>query len=705
MNNWQLAGLTIRFSLFACISLETTSGCGQVVESTVYGWGTVGEKNNLPDSKTKMGRVSNDFQIMATEVTNEMYCDFLNAVARDDDPFKLYSHLMESHFWGGISKVSLHGKWHYTCKKNYEQLPCVFVSWFDAARFVNWFHFGKPRDLGCVLATTEGNANVGAYDTRDFPDSVLAAVSARQRNREARYWLPSGDEWIKAGFYGGDGKWWRYATMSDSTPTSTGPTIGDNNAANYYRDGWAAPAPHLLPVRSYPATRTWAGTFDQAGNVAEWVEDIVPDGRGFRKALGGALFRQLVSLERNYFEGDRPDKKLSTFGFRVARTVNASAPPRLDKGASMGLNPSQGSGVGNKASAVTGDYVLIGDPGNPADVFYGSHGAVGYAFEMARCELNNQEYISFLNAVAQEADPFGLYDVDQTTGILGGIVREETSDGKWLYSAKPGWGKRPVNYISWWSLARYANWHHYGKPAGGRSGVGTTEGTSTTGAYDTRLFEAVKNGKMRPGKDFGKRNLEAKYWIPNEDEWYKAAYYDPTKMGARPYWDFPVQTDNIPDNFTLPGGGRSINYQKDDDLAVGPPFYLAEVDAYPAAASHYGTLQQGGNVWEWLEGWQYGKVGVRALRGGSFGYTEIGPHASNCDPGEISERSYVFGGRLARTAGNQQEVHRGFKDKVMLYVRKASMRQWMLAIVGAGIVSWMVGFTMGRGLRKSRKSA
>lgn len=57
-------------------------------------------------------------------------------------------------------------------------------------------------------------------------------------------------------------------------------------------------------------------------------------------------------------------------------------------------------------------------------------------------------------------------------------------------------------------------------------------------------------------------------------------------------------------------------------------------------------MQQGGNVWEWIESWQYGVVGIRGLRGGSWSYTAFGLNACNTDPGGLNDYSYVFGARL-----------------------------------------------------------
>lgn len=112
-------------------------------------------------------------------------------------------------------------------------------------------------------------------------------------------------------------------------------------------------------------------------------------------------------------------------------------------------------------------------------------------------------------------------------------------------------------------------------------------------------------------------------------------------MGKRKYWDYPNRS-------CTPPSSDEANYLLNNHLSYGAPYYLSDVDNYINAASYFGTLQQGGNVWEWIEDWQNGSVGIRGLRGGSFGYTEFGLHCLNTDPGGINDESYVFGARIAR---------------------------------------------------------
>jgi uncharacterized repeat protein (TIGR02543 family) len=85
-------------------------------------------------------------------------------------------------------------------------------------------------------------------------------------------------------------------------------------------------------------------------------------------------------------------------------------------------------------------------------------------------------------------------------------------------------------------------------------------------------------------------------WIPSENEWYKAAYYDATKGGTGGYWLYPTQSDTLAGN-TI-GVANSANYY-DGDYVGFPGMALTDVGAYGAnSASFYGTNDQGGNVAE-----------------------------------------------------------------------------------------------------------
>ena len=50
----------------------------------------------------------------------------------------------------------------------------------------------------------------------------------------------------------------------------------------------------------------------------------------------------------------------------------------------------------------------------------------------------------------------------------------------------------------------------------------------------------------------------ARYWIPTENEWYKAAYYDPAKsgVGSPGYWAYPTRSDTMPSPVSADSDGN-----------------------------------------------------------------------------------------------------------------------------------------------------
>ena len=252
--------------------------------------------------------------------------------------------------------------------------------------------------------------------------------------------------------------------------------------------------------------------------------------------------------------------------------------------------------VGAPASAVTIDWVTVGDPGNACDVQAGGcFGAVDYVYKISKYEVTNAQYAEFLNAVAA-ADPNGLYDTGMESTIWGGITRSGT-DGSYTYAVKAGFADKPVDFVSFWDALRFANWIHNGQPTGAQD-----SSTTEDGAYTITAQGIVDNSITR--------NAGATIFLTSEDEWYKAAYYDAV---SATYFDYPTGTD-AQTGCVLPASdtGNSANCWP----ATSPLGALTDVGAYPLSGGPYGTFDQGGNVSELNEVVILGLY--RGLRGGSW---------------------------------------------------------------------------------------
>lgn len=613
----------------------------------------VGDIDNSP-ARNNHGAVNYEYEISTFEITNSQYCVFLNSVAtKDNDKYQFYSPIMGQNFMGGVVKVVDGENVKFVVKPGYENKPIIGVSWKNAIYFINWLNYNCDLiEIGADQSSLRpyflGNRKGSSYDLRD--GNIV-------RRDDSRYWMPNIDEWQKACYY--NGKNWDYKYLSDG--------------ANIYsiEKGWAYGFPHIKDV-GFGVSPTYYGTYDQQGNVAEWIEN----GNGeFKYALGGSLIRPFKYAIFGEYEGDFPDKSIATFGLRICRTANkklrAIAPDFTLKKDTLFIKNNQKAIIRDKNGGV---YVTVEFPGNEGDVVNQYKGRVNYKYNISKYELTNQEYCNFLNSVAQKNDYYRLWDSNMEFSVCGGINRVIRSDGSFLYVVKPNYEKKPVSYIGFYELARYANWLHFGCPYGSEV-LGVTEGTNEIGAYDTSDFELVRFGKKKVSKEFGQRNKGAKYWIPNEDEWYKAAYFDPTIIGNRKYHDYPTRSSDIP-ALTM------ANFMRDSQYSIGQPYFVADVDAFSQYASFFGTVQQGGNVWEWTESWQYDIPGCRSLRGGSWQYTEYGMNAINEDPGGINDKSYLFGGRLCKSYDNDgyENIENSFADDIYLKIHLMSKKQLLLIV-------------------------
>jgi formylglycine-generating enzyme len=253
------------------------------------------------------------------------------------------------------------------------------------------------------------------------------------------------------------------------------------------------------------------------------------------------------------------------------------------------------------APAYAMNFVTVGLTNNPPDdetacqagttlICRSNIGAVPYTFQIAATEVTNQEYVDFLNAVAT-SDPNGLFNLGMQTQI--GEISRFGSSGSYTYEATPGFEDRPVRYIDWFRALRFANWWHNGMPLGPQ-GPATTE----DGAY-TLLGANPPDVVRNPG---------ARYWLPSEDEWYKAAFYDPL-IGW--YHDYPTGSDVPPAGEVPPGSTNAANLCPLSVSEGGPascedgksdgPGHTTDVGSYVNSPSPWGTFDQIGNVWEFLE--------------------------------------------------------------------------------------------------------
>lgn len=249
------------------------------------------------------------------------------------------------------------------------------------------------------------------------------------------------------------------------------------------------------------------------------------------------------------------------------------------------------------------EFVEVGAPGNAADDT--GFGAVPYVFRIGKTEVTAAQWVVFLNAKAGADRDGGLWNNDMDTTRSGeGVrcdIRREGEPGSFVHRVAPEKANRPVTHASFLDACRFCNWLHNGQ------GDGDTE----TGAYTLGGYRGTDGRRIR-------RNPEARFFVPNEDEWYKAAYFDSAKPGGAGYWDYPTRSDTRPGR--EPDSENAANHWTDGPL--DPVHFFTEAGSFPRSTSAWGTLDQAGNAAEWTELLQ--PPFLRGIRGGAFDTDDAG---------------------------------------------------------------------------------
>ena len=236
---------------------------------------------------------------------------------------------------------------------------------------------------------------------------------------------------------------------------------------------------------------------------------------------------------------------------------------------------------GSGANQFQMEFVTIGNAGNAADTAGEpiNVGAVNGEYGLGKFEVS-EDMITKYNA---------------NFGTANSLVITKDTRGT----------AKPATSVSWNEAARFVNWLNTstgGFAAYNFTTSGVNDNIAVWTAADTLDYDAANPY----------RSKRATYVLPNSNEWYKAAYYNPTNST---YYDFPNGSNTVPtavasgtDAGSAVYGGGSVTGPADVDQAGG--------------LSPYGVMGLGGNVYEWEEssfGGDYSSGSQRVVRGGSWG--------------------------------------------------------------------------------------
>jgi formylglycine-generating enzyme required for sulfatase activity len=229
---------------------------------------------------------------------------------------------------------------------------------------------------------------------------------------------------------------------------------------------------------------------------------------------------------------------------------------------------------GSGPHVFTIDFVHVGDPGNPADA--SGYGSVPYEFRMGTHEISAD---AVLKAAAS-----GLDNV--------------TAASNWT-------GNRPAAGLTWYEAAAFVNWLN--TSTGHRAAYNLTWNGSD---WVLELWSSQE--AWQAGGENRFRHKDARYFLPSENEWFKAAYYSPDASSYSIY----ATGGNIEPIAVASG--------TDADTAVyAQPFAQGTAEVTLAGGlSPFGTMGQSGNLWEWMEtafdGINDSSAEDRPIRGGDL---------------------------------------------------------------------------------------
>jgi hypothetical protein len=254
------------------------------------------------------------------------------------------------------------------------------------------------------------------------------------------------------------------------------------------------------------------GTYDQNGNVSEWIEDTSAISTGGTQFVAGGSWSTTTdpTIGASGLKHIESLPRISGYdyvGFRLASQYNLSDTNSLGLQFVSISNPNNIADTGNFYLLQDDDYISFELP---------NLGSVNKNYRIGTYEITNNQYSIFLNAVAQTNDR-SLYKQQMTNDPVGGITRYgDGSTNPYEYTVKPNMGNKPVVFVDYLSVIRFINWLHNGALL---VNILDIDSILDFGAYD--IFPIGDSSYLV------NKNIYQKYWLPNLNEWHKAAYFEP----------------------------------------------------------------------------------------------------------------------------------------------------------------------------------
>jgi hypothetical protein len=364
------------------------------------------------------------------------------------------------------------------------------------------------------------------------------------------------------------------------------------------------------------------------GEIEHWVEDVVRRenllsllltelaARGFLSRNSGAT--ATARRQRRVGNGasaiQEPNNAYSTKPMQTQfskRILTASAAVLC----AFTVTSAHADTFGSGPNTFTLDFVTIGNAGNADDagagggIYSSPYGGVSYGYRM------------------------GTYEISQDQ------ITKATAGGLLNVTAGAHTGNEPAANMTWFEAAAFVNWLNDQRTPG-------LKAYNLTGVSSLTPWASVD--AWQAGGENLYRHKDAYYFLPSEDEWYKAAYHKNDGVTAN-YWDYATGSNSTPIQALTDGtlAGSAVY----NGVEAGAPADPADVNL-AGGLSAYGTMGQNGNVYEWAEsafdGINNSSSEFRALRGGLWANTELYLRSSDRDSFDVPSNSdFYVGFRVA----------------------------------------------------------
>jgi formylglycine-generating enzyme required for sulfatase activity len=231
-------------------------------------------------------------------------------------------------------------------------------------------------------------------------------------------------------------------------------------------------------------------------------------------------------------------------------------------------------GIG--ANQFTIDFVPISGSTNPTS----GYGIVNNDYRMGKYEITNDQWAKFKAAYGTVAGtPTSAYD----------------SDPYWTGT------NVPTNNVSWYEAAQFVNYLNTSK---GYQAAYKFTGPQGTSGYTLGVWSTSDAGYNAANPY---RNSNAFYFLPTENEWVKAAYWN----------GLAIQTYATKAGESVYQGNGSNGGWNYDGYTMRRPWNVGS-----GSQELNGTYDMMGNVWEWMESpfytGEYISETYRGIRGGSY---------------------------------------------------------------------------------------